>query len=41
MAELLKFELIPESSLRAHTGSSEWMMCDCGHDCCTCDSECK
>ncbi len=41
MAEWFKFDLISEANLSASAGSANWMLCDCGHDCCTCDAECK
>lgn len=41
MAEILTFSLVTESALANNAAQSTWMLCDCGHDCCTCDSECK
>lgn len=41
MAELLEFNMISESQLSHDLGTSTWLLCDCGHDCCTCNSECK
>lgn len=41
MAEILKFNFVSETELAHDASHSTWMLCDCGHDCCTCDSECK
>ena len=41
MADFLSFDLVSEKELANDAEVSTWMLCDCGHDCCTCDSECK
>lgn len=41
MAEWFEFNMVSEDQLSSNANQSGWMMCDCGHDCCTCDSECK
>jgi hypothetical protein len=38
-AENLKFISELELAKMAHEDS--WFHCDCGHDCCPCNSECK
>lgn len=30
-----------DSELAQSVNSSKWIKANCGHDCCTCDQECK
>ena len=32
---------LTEDQLAQSVGEGEWMKPGCGHDCCTCDQECK
>ena len=38
-ARELKF--VSELELAKVAQEDSWFHCDCGHDCCTCNSECK
>ncbi len=38
--EISEIVFISEEEISAKTGADEWIM-PCGHDCCTCDRECK
>lgn len=34
-------DFVDEPELASLSHESEWLMCDCGHDCCPCNSQCK
>jgi hypothetical protein len=37
----LVLTFVSEADLAIFAGEERWLLCDCGHDCCPCDSQCK
>ncbi|MBK8920245.1 MAG: hypothetical protein IPM81_01850 [Saprospirales bacterium] len=40
-AQAMPLVFTKEDKLAETVGQSKWFNTDCGHDCCTCDSQCK
>lgn len=38
---LVAVEFVNESELATEVHESNWIHCDCGHDCCPCNAQCK
>ena len=37
----IKLDFVTEQEIAINVDERNWIMCDCGHDCCPCDRECK